>query len=137
MSAATEFQTAIYNELLASDDLRALVGDRIFDGVPSDADYPCVTFGPAYETDQNAECITASEQTIQVDVWSRDQGKKWPCKEIVSAVKDALHDVHMTIADPYAVSSAYVRLARVMDDPDGTTAHGVLTVSAVVTKVNG
>jgi hypothetical protein len=66
---------------------------------------------------------------VQLDVWSRDQGRMRPCKEICDAVKDALH-----LADLSLSVNALIRIRidgmRVFLDADGVTAHGVISVEA-------
>ncbi|MEX5600704.1 DUF3168 domain-containing protein [Pseudophaeobacter sp. C1-32P7] len=129
MSASVELQTAIYNALLADAGVAALVGDRVYDGAPSNREYPCITFGPMDSVPDDMECITASSETVQLDIWSREQGRLRPCKEICSAVKKALHD-----ADLGLTVNALVQIRtegmRVFLDADGRTAHGVVTVMA-------
>lgn len=132
MSASRELQKGIYDALVADAAVGALIGDRIYDRMPSVGDYPCVTFGPSDYVTDDAECIDMQEHTVQLDVWSRDQGRQGPCKAIVDAVKAALHDKSLTLADPYACNGVYIGSARVVVDPDGTTAHGIVRVTAWV-----
>lgn len=126
-SASVELQTVIYQTLVADAEVGALVGDRIYDGRPDTATFPCVTFGPIDSIEDDKSCITGRVETVQLDVWSRDQGRMRPCKEICDAVKAALHraELSMTV-------NALVRIeitgVRVFLDPDGITAHGVVTV---------
>jgi len=126
-SVSEELQTAIYNALIADSAVGDLVGDRIYDGAPSDRNFPCVTFGPTDSVQDDLVCITARTEVVQLDVWSRDQGRMRPCKVICDAIKDALH-----LADLSLVVNALVLIRidgmRVFMDRDGVTAHGVLTV---------
>ncbi len=129
MSVSRELQGAIYDALVADVAVSALVDDRIYDDSPADREYPCITFGPTDSTPEYIQCITARTETVQLNVWSREHGRMWPCKEIVDAVKNALH-----LADIDLVVNALVRIEvvgqRVFMDRDGITAHGVVTVSA-------
>lgn len=129
MSVSAELQQLIYDTLVADAAVGSLIGDRIYDGAPSGREFPCITFGPTDSVPDYMECITARTETVQLDVWSRDQGRMRPCKEIMDAVKDALHLVDIELAVNALVVIRVVG-QRVFMDRDGITAHGVVTVSA-------
>lgn len=129
MSASIELQTLIYDALKADAGVSALVSDRIYDGRPKDGGYPCLTFGPADVVLENLEGVKASTETVQLDVWSQDGGRLRPCKEIVSAVKSALHLADLSLA-VNALVQIRINSMRVFQDRDGITAHGVITVEA-------
>lgn len=132
MSAAREVQKSIRDALVADGSVGALIGDRIHDGVPSSKTFPYVSFGPSQELPDDVDCISGEEHFIQVDVWSRDQARLGPCKDIVAAVKAVLHDSSLSIEDPYAIAFMRVTGARVVLDQDGITAHGIITVQAAI-----
>ncbi|KJS45240.1 MAG: hypothetical protein VR71_02165 [Roseovarius sp. BRH_c41] len=136
MSVSRELQTAILNALVADAGVGALVGDRIYDGMPSNGQYPCITVGPTDSFNEDLACVDARTETVQLDVWSRDQGRMGPCKDICDAVKDALH-----LADITLTQHALIRIRtggiRVFRDADGITAHGVVTVEADLEEING
>lgn len=132
MSASAELQKAIVAALRDDQDVAAIVGARVFDRMPRAGEYPCVTYGPSDERDIRAECVPLEEHAVQIDCWSQDQGRKEPCKRLLSAVRDALHEAALTLAQPYALVFIRVRQTRIMDDPDGVTVHGVASVEAVV-----
>lgn len=133
MSASAELQKAIYDALVADVAVGALIGDRIYDGAPSGRTFPCVTFGPSDSVPEYLECLDARTETVQIDVWSREQGRMRPCKEVMDAVRDALHlaDLSLTVN---ALVQIRVEGMRLFMDADGVTAHGVLTVQADVEK---
>lgn len=136
MSVSRELQKAIFDALVADAGVTALVGNRIYDGMPSDGQYPCVTFGPTDSFNDDLTCVDARTETVQLDVWSRDQGRMGPCKDICDAVKGALH-----LADITLTQHALIRIRtggiRVFRDADGITAHGVVTVEADLEEING
>ncbi len=132
MSAAAELQETIYNALVADADVGALIGDRIYDAMPSSGSYPCVVFGDSQEVTDDADCYTSEEHFVDLHVWSRDQGRLGPCKIIVSAVKAALHEADLSMDDPYALVEIRVTDTRTFKDQDGITAHGVVSVKALV-----
>lgn len=131
MSAATEFQKAILAALVADSAVHAIVADRIFDRMPSDADYPCVTFGPSQSIPMNLQCLDARTEVLQLDCWVRAQGRIWPARELADAVKSALHGANLQLYT-HALAQIEVEQVRVMLDRDGITAHGIVTVEATL-----
>ena len=129
MSASVELQTLIYDTLLADTQVAALVGDRVYDGPPASRTYPCITFGPMDYVPEDMTCILGRLEAIQIDVWSRENGRLWPCKQICDAVKNALHEADLSLA-----VNALVRIevtgVLVFADADGVTAHGVVSIEA-------
>lgn len=129
MNPSRELQKVVHDLLLRSGAVNALIGDRVYDGVPQDPTFPYVSFGPSDFVPLDLECIDSREHSLQLDVWSRDQGRKWKCKDIVDAVHAALHLAEAQMNGAHLVQLR-VTLARVFDDPDGITAHGVVSVEA-------
>ncbi len=121
----------IYDRLVADAGVHAIVADRIYDARPVDGAFPCITFGPSSFLPEDYECIAGRVETIQLDCWSEDQGRLNPCKDLVDAVKDALHlfDGALTIN---ALVSLELEQARVFIDQDGITAHGVVVFTALI-----
>lgn len=132
MSAAAELQKAIIDALVADAAVGALVGDRIYDRMPQDGDYPCITFGPSQQLTADEEQIDLEDHSVQLDCWSRDHGRKKPVMDIMAAVKTALHDASLSLPDPYALVFIRVRDMRPFLDRDGITAHGVVDIEAAV-----
>lgn len=135
MSPSKAFQDLIYDTLIADVAVAALVGVRIFDGPSLNGDYPHISFGAADFTPDNAEGIKATSQTLQIDVWTDDQGQTGECKEIVSAVYDALNDADLDMADPYGLVNIIIPIARIIPDPQEQLAHGILQVTGLVERV--
>lgn len=129
MGWSSALQKAIFDILIADPGVSAIVGDRVYDAMPSDGEYPSVSFGPSDIVPADEECITSSVETIQLDCWSQDQGRLNPCKDLVAAVKAALHDVPFEMVEPYARMTGYMQLAQTFLDPDGKTAHGVIQIA--------
>lgn len=136
MSVSRELQTLIFDTLVADAAVGALVGDRVYDGAPSDREYPCVTFGPADSFNDDLTCVDARTETVQLDVWSRNQGRMGPCKDICDAVKKALHLANLSLGQ-HALIRIRTDSIRVFRDPDGITAHGVVTIEADLEEING
>lgn len=130
-------QKAVFEALKAAPGVAALVGDRIHDGPPAAERWraPRVTFGPAQALDADTDCIDARDVVLQLDVWSRDNGRLGPCRDIVDVIDRELHGALLIADPPHAVRGARVNDTRTMLDPDGRTAHGVVTLRARVETV--
>lgn len=125
MSLSNAIQTAIYATLTGDAALTALIGGRVADHAPEYLAFPCVTFGPSDYLPDDYECMPGRVETIQLDVWSRAQDGKRECKAICDRVVALLHEQPMTLSAGRA-ARVTLELARVFDDPDGLTTHGVL-----------
>ena len=131
MSTAVELQTMIFDRLTADAGVTALVDGRIYDRMPSDADYPCITFGPTDMSPADMDCIDGRYETIQIDCWAVDHGRMRPAKEIADAVKASLHFYDGDMLNG-ALTELAVESVRVMIDADGITAHGIVVVTALI-----
>jgi hypothetical protein len=129
VSVSAELQKLVYDTLVADASVSALVSDRIYDGAPSDRVFPCVTFGPTSSVSDELQCIDSRQETVQLDVWSRDSGRMRPCKEICDAVRKALHLASLSLSTNHLVRIR-VDGIRVFMDADGVTSHGVVVVEA-------
>lgn len=125
-------QAAIIQSLRGNANVAAVVGDRVFDGVPEGAEFPMISLGPSSDVDEELDCLSVEEHTQQIDVWSRDNSRMGPCKDIMDAVKAAIHNKPLILQDPYAVSTVRVLGKRIVKDPDGITSHGILTVTVML-----
>lgn len=134
ISPAQALQAAIHLKLQTNGDVIALVGDRIYDGIPPEgAAYPRITYGPSDFVPQQLQGCDARLDSIQIDVWSRVNGELYEAKAIVDAVEAALNGAELTLAS-HAVASCEVTLVRVFRDRDNLTAHGVVQVEAMVER---
>ncbi|MBZ9888125.1 DUF3168 domain-containing protein [Mesorhizobium sp. BR1-1-3] len=131
-SPSTELQGLLYSTLKADLGVMALV-DGVYDNVPTTAfgtKKAYISFGPHDVVDDGADCIESGEHTFQLDCWSRAVGQV-ACKDIVDAVKVALHERELTLTNN-ALVEIRVIMRRVFRDPDGLTSHGVVMVQAIV-----
>lgn len=131
MSVSVGLQDFILAKLKGDAGVSALVGSRIYDGPPATPEFPYISLGASDFTPDDADCIDMREETIQIDCWSRANGRKWPCKQIVDAVVGALRHLDGDLAEGALVDSE-IRIARVINDPDGITAHGIVQLAAVI-----
>lgn len=86
-----------------------------------------VSLGATDTAEDDADCISGLETTVQVDTWSRAPGRR-EGTELTDLVRRALHRQPITIAGS-AICDAWVVLTRILDDPDGLTTHGVIQVT--------
>lgn len=125
-------QRAIYAQLCADADVSTFVAGRVFDlppqgGVPV---FPYIAFGAFQVLDDGAGCIDGAEVFVTLDVWSRAQGTV-EAKRIGGAVKAALHEADLDLGSAHRLIEIMHRSTTVFLDPDGLTAHGVLTFRAL------
>jgi len=132
MSAPAALQTLIYETLVADADVHAFVADRIYDNVPENREFPYVSFGSTQDDDEPLEGVTSEEHFFDIDIWDRSEGRLVIAKRIASAVKAALHHADLSLPNPYALGLIEVESTRVLRDPDGKTAHAILTVRAEI-----
>lgn len=131
MSVSVALQDLVIALLKDSAAVTAIVNERIVDGPDEDTQFPFISFG-ASDTDRfDADCIPGRDETLQIDCWSREQSKLWPCKRLVNAVEAALHEAEGSLTAG-ALVSLNVTLSRCFIDRDGITAHGVVQVTAEI-----
>ena len=127
-----ELQGLIVQTLKADADVNALVQGRIFDRVPEKELFPYVSYAGDYEIEADADCIYGSDLFVQLDAWSRQVG--FPeVKRICHAVRDALHDKELSLAEN-AMVLIQCQQIRIVRDPDGLTNHGIVEVNAFVER---
>ncbi len=131
MSTSNALQKLIFDLLVASGPVGALVGDKIYDRPGATVPAPYITFGPSDYVPDDDECIDGRIETVQLDVWSEAQDGKRECKAIVDAIRVVLHDAVGNL-DVGALVTMRVTLSRVFDDPDGRTTHGIVQVESVI-----
>lgn len=139
MSASLDLQDLILNTLKADATLMAMI-NGVWDIRPADATsfaspkLACVTFGPTDYVEDDADCITAGVHTFQLDVWTRTAGYPM-CKQICDRIKAVLHEADLSIPTSNALAFIRVPSVRYMRDSDGTTSHGIITVTAAIEEL--
>lgn len=126
-SPSLELQGALYTALTQDAALSALVNGRVYDAVPQNVEFPYVELGPETVVPFRPEGIAAGQHDIQIDCWARGQGMAG-VKAITAAVKAVLESGAVTLS-VNAVSNLFVRSIRHVDDPDGSTTHGIVSIS--------
>ena len=120
-----ELQGAIVAALKAS----AVAGGRIYDQVPQSTDFPYVSIGEMQVIDDDAEYVGGVEVYATLHVWSRAAGKP-EAANIAAAVRGAIHEQDLRLPFWRLVEIRH-QSTRLMTDPDGITAHGVMTFRAL------
>jgi predicted transcriptional regulator len=133
MSASSALQKAILDALQADVTLAGMVGDRIYDVPPGRPRKPYVSLGPTSFFPERRDCMNSRTETVQIDVWTEDKERRQLCKAICDAVVAVLDQADLSLDDPYALGRCDLLLARIMDDPDDITRHGVLQFECEVT----
>jgi uncharacterized protein DUF3168 len=134
MDADLELQGAIVQALKADPAVAALVGPRVYDTVPSNPppQFPYISYGPSDMLEDDYDCITGQDISVQINAWSRAVG--FPeVKRISDAVRAALHDADLQLAVNALVMIEH-RQSRTMRDPDGLTSHAALDFAAWVER---
>ncbi|TWF53261.1 DUF3168 domain-containing protein [Neorhizobium alkalisoli] len=129
MSVSVALQDLILSLLKADNAVAAIVADRVIDGPTSKTSFPYISLGASDIELIDAECMRGRDETVQIDCWTRDDGKLWRCKRLVDAVQGALHEKEGPLSSG-ALISLNVVLMRSFIDRDNITAHGVVQVTA-------
>lgn len=130
MSHSWELQRAIYS-LLDGANISGVVS--IIDNpntTPSNADFPYIEIADSQILPNDAsgsDSLTdeGQDEFIDIHTWSRYRGQK-EIKTIMGAVYDALHHQSLTVTGR-DTAFCWFDTARVRDDPDGITRHGMQT----------
>lgn len=127
-----EIQKALYNRLAADPALAGYVGNRIYDDVPQNTEFPYVVIGEetaiVWEQDCDAPGI---ETTITLHVWSQYYGRR-EVKLIMSVLYSILHNKPLIISDMDNVT-CQADFQESFLDPDGITRHGVIRFRLLIT----
>ena len=129
---ALALQQAIDTTLRASSDLSAAMGGtvRLYSmSAPVGAPFPHVVIGEDQVLDDSTECADSSEVYTTVHVWTRDQSEvsesRTQAKRMAGVIRSALKGP-MTVTGFDLVLQDFEN-ARHLTDPDGLTAHAVVT----------
>lgn len=135
MSADLAVQKAVRQRLVATGAVTALVpASSILDVNQRPAPVPSIIIGEgmAMEGDR----IDRRDQRVILDlhVWKKEEGLEG-VKAIAGAIRKAVGLLKIQQTDGFHFADCRVTRHRFMRDPDGETAHGVVTVEALVCEV--
>lgn len=129
-SAALALQQAIFSKL-AGDvaTTTALGGPRIYDDVPTRAEFPFMTLDQSTERDWSTGTEEGYEHVITLHVWSRERGGK-EALAVIAAARDALQDQDLPLEGCRLVNLRH-EFSEARRDTDGETFHGISRFRAV------
>ena len=120
-----ELQAAVYSALNSLSP--PLASGGVHAPAPQDNPLPYVEVGEADTFSADVQGRQGSAETILIHVWT-DPGSFSPAKQIISRIRDALHSKNLTVSGRSA-AFAVVSSTRVFNDEDGTSIHGVVTLT--------
>jgi hypothetical protein len=133
MIGTSAVQAKVYETLSAAgiEDIAgaSLASDRFVDGAPSDVkliEFPYVVIGDTQTLDDDVQGSAGVEEFITLHIWSRYRGQK-EVKDIAAQITDRLH-ARTLIVSGFGSVIVSIQQLRVLEDPDGLTRHGVLTL---------
>lgn len=122
-------QAAIVAVVKADTELSDLIGGRIFDRVPVNANgipqgpFPYLSFGSADTTGADTSCVGPSECYIDLNGWSREVG--YPEVKRIGARAAAILNARLTVVGFEVVTHRVERLSYQREE-DGLTSRAVL-----------
>lgn len=135
MSADHAVQTAIRLRLVATSAVTDLVpATSILDVNQRPAPVPSIILGEGQSIQSVGIARTTQVVYATLHIWKKEPGLVG-VKDIAGAIRKAIHSSRLTLATPYHCGDCYVSDMRFLRDPDGETAHGVITVEALVSEV--
>lgn len=137
MGAAFNIQTAVFTKLDGTAALTSQLADHafaagkkaIYDSVPQPTKpelktaFPYVVVGDETAEPADTDDADARETVIDIHTFTRYKGKK-ELKNIMDAIKAALHDASLTVTGEKFVF-CYWEFSTTALEPDGVTHHGV------------
>lgn len=107
--SANALQKAVVERLAADPDVLAIVGaGRIFDRLITRAEPPYLVLGEATVSDFSTGDGEVSEHRFEIEAWSKDNGRR-QAVELAGAVRAALHDADLALADAVLVNLRHER----------------------------
>jgi hypothetical protein len=131
MSASLAFQAAARAMLIASSDVTALVpAANILDANYQPEAFPRIQIGEDQELPADDVVNRYTNLNSTFHIWTREPGLA-VAKAIAGAVRKALVLAYWT-QDGYVGIRTMLLSARYMRDPDGQTAHAVITFKTLI-----
>jgi len=103
-------------------------GGRIYDGVPGGALKPYVSFGPFQLLPEHGDCLDGGEAFLTLDGWAAGPDTV-QVKKLGAAIASDLDRAELVV-DGQRLIELSIEQIQYMRDPDGITAHAVVTVHA-------
>lgn len=134
MSADHTVQTAIRARLVATPAVLALVpATSILDRNARPAPDPSIILGEGQAVDEGRIARNVQRVYATLHVWKKEPGLAG-VKQIAGAIRTAIKSKTFGLDEPYHCGDSFVSDMRFLRDPDGETAHGVVTVECLVSE---
>lgn len=134
MSAELGLQAALVTLWRGDEDVRAIIGERLYDRIPRGVDFPYAYFGPSQSLDGDEGCGERWTVFQDVHVESRDVGRV-EARRIGAAMRSALRRAYQSgtlAAEGVTIEQARVRDVREPSTADGLTSRVILSIEAIV-----
>lgn len=133
MSADHAVQTAIRARLVATPAVLALVpATSILDRNARPAPDPSIILGEGQAVDEGRIARNVQHVYATLHIWKKEPGLAG-VKQIAGAIRTAIHAGRLDVAG-YQCGDSFVSDMRYLRDPDGETAHGVVTIECLVSE---
>lgn len=127
MMIGPQVQKAVIDALMLAP---PLCDGRIYDAVPTAPKFPYVTIGEETYVEDGNQCGDEWDAFPTIHFWSRKPGHV-EAKQIMSAAADRI--LAIPAIQDFTLIAINSESARVFTDPDGLTAHGVLSFRFITT----
>lgn len=135
MSATLAVQKALRARLVATGAVTALVpAANILDRNSRPAPDPSIVLGEDQLVDGGFVDRAPVRVYSTVHLWKREAGLTG-VKTIAGAIRAAIRSGRIPNTDGYSFGDCFVSQERFLRDPDGETAHGVVTIETLVSEV--
>ena len=124
-----QLQKAIVAALKSDVNVAAIVAGRIYDAVPGGAVKPYLSFGPFQLLPEHGDCLDGGEAFITLDGWAAGPDTV-AVKQLGTAVARALDLAPIVLDGGQRLVEMSIEQTQYLRDPDGITAHAVITVHA-------
>jgi hypothetical protein len=122
---SAELQTAIYSVLNGLSP--ALASGGVFAPAPKNTPLPYVEVQDGSGVANDIVGRNGLQELVNIHVWTAP-GSFVPAKQIISRIRDALHAQKLTVSGQ-SFAFAIVSSTRVFTDEDGTSVHGVVSLT--------
>ena len=136
MSAALAVQKAIRQRLVLTPAVTDLVAaNAILDRNQRPAPDPSIIIGEAQVVDEGSDMQRGHVRLFHtLHVWKRETGTTG-ANAITGAIRSAIQSERLALDAGFHCADVRVSDIRLMRDPDGEFAHGVVTVETMVAEV--
>lgn len=135
MSADLAAQKAVRTRLVTTGTVTALVpATSILDVNQRPAPDPSIIIGEGQTLEGDRTDRRDQHVILDIHVWKKEAGLVG-VKAIAGAIRTSVHSSNLPAEDGYHFGDCHVASMRFLRDPDGETAHGIVTVEALAVEI--